>query len=324
MFSNVGVLIYVFDIESREFERDLVTYAAIVRTLAAHSPAAAVFCLIHKMDLVQDHFRARIFAERAALVRERTRAAVASLGIAASASTHPTPSPMNGRDAEAAAAAAAAAAGHDDGARAGAGAGAGMGMGIGSPGAAGAVACFATSIWDQSLYKAWSSIIHTLVPNLAALEAHLRRLADSLAAEEIVLFERTTFLVVTHVTSALGARNPCRDRFERLSNIVKTWKQSLAKHTGLPRAAPQFVEFGLKTSKFALFVAQFTPNTYILVVTAPGEATYNCAVINTKLAVQHFERMDGLGKADGGGGGSGGSGSGSGGGSGGGGGGKRG
>lgn len=45
-----------------------------------------------------------------------------------------------------------------------------------------------------------------------------------------------------------------------------------------------------------MFIAKFTANTYILVVTAPGEATYNCAVINTKIAVQHFERMEGLGK----------------------------
>lgn len=234
VFSNVGVLIYVFDIESREFDRDLVVFSANARALADRSPSASVFCLIHKMDLVQDHFRDKIFNERAALVKERCGAFE--------------------------------------------------------------VACFATSIWDQSLYRAWSSIIYTLIPNLGVIEEHLRRLADSLGAEEIVLFERTTFLVVTHVTSSVGELNPCKDRFERLSNIIKTWKQSLSKHTGLPRSSPQFVEFGIKTTKFNMFIAKFTANTYILVVTAPGEATYNCAVINTKIAVQLFDRMEGLGR----------------------------
>ena len=234
VFSNVGVLIYVFDIESREFDRDLVTFAAIIRALADRSPSASVFCLIHKMDLVQDHLRNKIFAERSAAVKERS--------------------------------------GQFD------------------------VAYFPTSIWDQSLYKAWSSIIYTLVPNLDVIEKHLKELVENMDAEEIVLFERTTFLVVTHVTSSVGDLNPCKDRFERLSNIIKTFKQSLAKHTGLPRTSPQFIEFGIKTTKFNMFIAKFTANTYILVVTAPGEATYNCAVINTKIAVEHFESMEGLGK----------------------------
>ena len=234
VFSNVGVLIYVFDIESREFDRDLVTFAAIIRALADRSPSASVFCLIHKMDLVQDHLRNKIFAERSAAVKERS--------------------------------------GQFD------------------------VAYFPTSIWDQSLYKAWSSIIYTLVPNLEVIEKHLKELTENMDAEEIVLFERTTFLVVTHVTSSVGELNPCKDRFERLSNIIKTFKQSLAKHTGLPRTSPQFIEFGIKTTKFNMFIAKFTANTYILVVTASGEATYNCAVINTKIAVEHFESMEGLGK----------------------------
>ena len=28
------------------------------------------------------------------------------------------------------------------------------------------VECFATSIWDETLYKAWSKIVHTLIPNM--------------------------------------------------------------------------------------------------------------------------------------------------------------
>jgi Ras-related GTP-binding protein A/B len=117
-----------------------------------------------------------------------------------------------------------------------------------------------------------------------------------------VLFERTTFLVVTSVTSRIGDMNPDKTRFERLSNIIKTFKQSLAKHTGLPKSSPQFIEVAIKVPKFNLFIAKFTANTYILVVTPPGEATFNGAVLNTKIAVEHFEKMDGLGKGAGAGG----------------------
>merc|ERR1712000_323736 len=52
VFSNVGVLIYVFDVESRDVERDLATYVAILSALLQFSPQARIYILIHKMDLV--------------------------------------------------------------------------------------------------------------------------------------------------------------------------------------------------------------------------------------------------------------------------------
>ena len=52
------------------------------------------------------------------------------------------------------------------------------------------LAVFATSIFDESLYKAWSSIVHSLIPNVAALEAALAGLAAACDADEVVLFEK--------------------------------------------------------------------------------------------------------------------------------------
>lgn len=87
---------------------------------------------------------------------------------------------------------------------------------------------YATSIWDQSLYKAWGNIVHSLIPNLELIESYLMNLSDAIDAEEIILFERTTFLTVTSYTSEAGSKNPNHDRFERISTIMKTFKNSLA------------------------------------------------------------------------------------------------
>ncbi|VEL21650.1 unnamed protein product [Protopolystoma xenopodis] len=57
--------------------------------------------------------------------------------------------------------------------------------------------CFATSIWDASLYKAWSKIVYQLIANIEALEASLRQLCELLEADEVILFERATFLEIT-------------------------------------------------------------------------------------------------------------------------------
>jgi len=53
IFQQVGVLIYVFDVESREMDKDLEYYRDCLEGLRQYSPDAAIFLLVHKMDLVR-------------------------------------------------------------------------------------------------------------------------------------------------------------------------------------------------------------------------------------------------------------------------------
>jgi Ras-related GTP-binding protein A/B len=230
VFSNVGVLIYVFDVESRDFERDLYTYRSIVAALTQFSPSSSVYCLIHKMDLVAPHLREEIYLDRIGQIRSK------------SDQFEPIP--------------------------------------------------FATSIWDQSLYKAWAEIIHDLVPNLTEIEQHLSSLGTLIDAQELLLFERASFLVVSSWTSPIGRINPIHDRHERLSNIIKNFKQSTSRYTGTPKSAEQFVLFEVKMSLFSVFVVKFTTNTYLCVVMPPGEERFNAAMENAKLARKEFESLD--------------------------------
>ena len=251
VFSNVGVLIYVFDIESRDFDRDLSTYRSIITALAqfsgpsppanasysdlskASSPSSEgpkIFVLIHKMDLVVPNQREDLYNERIELIKEK------------SGSFSVTP--------------------------------------------------FATSIWDQSLYKAWAEIIHDLIPNLGEIERHLQSLGTLIEAEEVLLFERSSFLVVSSWTSSIGSQNPTTDRFERLSNIIKNFKQSTSRYTGTPKSAEQFILLEIRLTRFSLFIIKFTTNTYLAVIVPPGEERFNAAVENAKAARVLFEGLD--------------------------------
>ena len=256
VFSNVGVLIYVFDVESRDVDRDLATYVAILSALLQFSPAARIYVLIHKMDLVVPASREAMYDDRVRLVRQKTREFAASVGIGVVSE--------------------------------------GEG-GVGSGGGGGVdVVPFATSIWDQSLYKAWASIIHDLVPNLGVIERNLENLGLAIEAEEILLFERTSFLAVSSWTSPEGRHNPTEDRLERMSNIMKHFKQSISRFTGTPRNAEQFVRMEHKAGlRFSLFVMKFTTNTYLMVVLPPGEARFNSAMLNCQIAIKHFKFLDG-------------------------------
>lgn len=280
VFSNVGVLIYVFDIESRDVDRDLATYVNIISALVQYSREAKVFVLIHKMDLIQPMTREDVFDRRVALVRRKTAEAVAIVRKQ-KPETQQQQQPGPGGPA---------------------------GGGSSFPGGSGSVPSpespipdlevsmqlFATSIWDQSLYKAWASIIHDLVPNLSVIETQLASLGVAIDADEILLFERTSFLVVSKWTSAEGETNPYGDRFERMSNILKAWKHTCSKFTGTPRNAEQFSDFEYKMgTNFSMFVTKFTTNTYILVCMPPGEARFNSAKLNVAAARPWFRFLDG-------------------------------
>ena len=62
---SLKVLIYVFDVESRELEKDIHYYQTCLESLLALSENAKVFCLVHKMDLIQEDQRSLMFDERA-------------------------------------------------------------------------------------------------------------------------------------------------------------------------------------------------------------------------------------------------------------------
>ena len=44
-------------------------------------------------------------------------------------------------------------------------------------------------------FQAWSSIVYQLIPNVETLETNLTNFAHIIDADEVLLFERATFLV---------------------------------------------------------------------------------------------------------------------------------
>ncbi|XP_036030115.1 ras-related GTP-binding protein B isoform X1 [Onychomys torridus] len=221
IFRNVEVLIYVFDVESRELEKDMHYYQSCLEAILQNSPEAKIFCLVHKMDLVQEDQRDLIFKEREEDLRRLSRPLECS--------------------------------------------------------------CFRTSIWDETLYKAWSSIVYQLIPNVQQLELNLRNFAEIIEADEVLLFERATFLVISHYQ--------CKEqrdahRFEKISNIIKQFKLSCSK------LAASFQSMEVRNSNFAAFIDIFTSNTYVMVVMSDPSIPSAATLINIRNARKHFEKLE--------------------------------
>uniref|UniRef100_A0A182J4M6 GTP-binding protein n=1 Tax=Anopheles atroparvus TaxID=41427 RepID=A0A182J4M6_ANOAO len=221
IFRNVEVLIYVFDVESRELEKDMHYYQSCLEALLMNSPNAKIFCLVHKMDLVAEEQRDIIFKEREEDLKRCSR-------------------PLE-------------------------------------------CTAFRTSIWDETLYRAWSSIVYQLIPNVKALEHSLNYFANVVDADEVLLFERATFLVISHCQ-----RKQHRDshRFEKVSNIIKQFKLSCSK------LGAKFSSMEVRNSVFAAFIDTFTSNTYVMVVMSDPSIPSEATLINIRNARKYFEELE--------------------------------
>jgi Ras-related GTP-binding protein A/B len=226
IFRNVEVLIYVFDVESRELDKDMHYYQSCLEAILQNSPEARIFCLVHKMDLVQEDQRDLIFREREEDLKRLSK-------------------PLE-------------------------------------------CTCFRTSIWDETLYRAWSSIVYKLIPNVKELEQSLNQFANIIDGDEVLLFERATFLVISHCQ-----RRPHRDvhRFEKVSNIIKQFKLSCSK------LAAQFQSMEVRNSNFAAFIDMFTSNTYVMVVMSDPAIPSEATLINIRNARKHFEKLERVSQA---------------------------
>eukprot|EP01098_Paradermamoeba_levis_P006995 TRINITY_DN2901_c0_g1_i1.p1 TRINITY_DN2901_c0_g1~~TRINITY_DN2901_c0_g1_i1.p1 ORF type:complete len:305 (-),score=83.83 TRINITY_DN2901_c0_g1_i1:35-949(-) len=220
IFRNVEVLIYVFDVESKELQKDLRYYRNCLEAIIHNSKEAKVFCLIHKMDLIPVDQRENLFKHRETELKQ--------ISI-----------PLK-------------------------------------------ITCFRTSIWDETLYKAWSSIVYSLIPNVKLLEQHLDKFCQIVEADEVVLFERSTFLVISHATHKAH-----RDihRFEKISNIIKQFKLSCSK------SQAQFQSMEVRNSNFSAFIDVFTANTYVMVIMSDPTIQSAATLINIAVARNHFTKF---------------------------------
>ena len=225
IFKAVEVLIYVFDVESTDIDKDMDQFLGVMEAVDHFSPDAKLFILIHKMDLITEDAQREIFFEHKKMeIQDATVQHFPALGSN--------------------------------------------------------LTFFQTSIWDETLYKAWSSIVYQLIPNVGSLEKNLFELCSLCNAQEVVLFEKATFLVISHA-SMVEHGDP--HRFEKISNIVKQFKLSCGK------TQAQFGGLEVANLGFHASMQVFTSNTYIMIVHASPDLYTASTSINVKASRAHFE-----------------------------------
>eukprot|EP00915_Cephaloidophora_sp_WS-2016_P005235 GHVH01006943.1.p1 GENE.GHVH01006943.1~~GHVH01006943.1.p1 ORF type:complete len:388 (+),score=47.05 GHVH01006943.1:73-1164(+) len=150
-----------------------------------------------------------------------------------------------------------------------------------------------TSIWDESLYHAWSLIVRALIPQVERLEQLLSKLATVIHANDLILVEKETFLTIAHATPhiSIGYRNAGPETnltpvsFERLSNVIKQFKLSCHKVGG------DFHTIQVNLTDSSLIIEQFTENMYIVIALPNRDANLGAVMLNLDLASNAFEEL---------------------------------
>ena len=101
-------------------------------------------------------------------------------------------------------------------------------------------------------------------------------------ADEVVLFERATFLVIA---SSTRVKQMDSHRFEKVSNIIKQFKLSCS------RMRAQFLSMEVGNKEYTAFVESFTVNTYIMVIQSDRAIPPAATHMNIQVARNHFERI---------------------------------
>jgi Ras-related GTP-binding protein A/B len=102
------------------------------------------------------------------------------------------------------------------------------------------------------------------------LSKHLTTFAEACSATEVILFERTTFLVIATSDTSLGHSdtpdspvathqlNPTR--YERTSELIKAFKQSCS------RVREEFRSLEMELFDFTAVLDEMTKNTYVMII----------------------------------------------------------
>lgn len=145
---------------------------------------------------------------------------------------------------------------------------------------------FQTSIWHDSLYNAWASIIYSMIPNSDLINSHLLQFVEACDADEVILFEKASFLDICHTINPSSTRlHHDHHRFGKISNIIKLFKINCSKNN------TSLNSIHIHDKTFETFIFEFTKTTYIMLVVSDPQIKTAIILMNIRNVRSHFESL---------------------------------
>lgn len=128
-----------------------------------------------------------------------------------------------------------------------------------------------------------------MVPNIKKLEKHLKWFCEMSDFDEVILFERATFLMIASAQRSnlvLQSRRKDITKYEKISTMIKQFKHSCAK------LQSQFKSMEIRRPSFSAYMDALTTNTYVMVITSDPTIQSAATQSNIVQARKHFEKLE--------------------------------
>ena len=140
---------------------------------------------------------------------------------------------------------------------------------------------FGTSIWNESLYYAWSVIIKHIIPDITFFNTILSSMAKLIQCEEIIVVEKASFLIIgSYNKDTKDAKNILK--YERISTLVKNFK------IGCSKKGKEIESIVIRNQDFTIVLEVFTKNTFILLMFYDKDLQPSLVSLNIKLVHDWF------------------------------------
>ena len=138
---------------------------------------------------------------------------------------------------------------------------------------------FPTSIWENTLYKAWSEILGNIIPNSIKIKELIGKYAIASQVDDVALFEKNTFLCISSFNTKNIKEN---ERYEHICRLMKKFKKTCRME------GKKFNNFLIKNKSNAIYYEEFENSTYIMVILSNNKTSLELIKINIQIIRQKF------------------------------------
>lgn len=138
---------------------------------------------------------------------------------------------------------------------------------------------YQTSIWEISLYKAFSDILSSIIKDVQDVKKILEEYSKACEADEVAIFDKNSLLVI----SSFNNKNyKDEERFEKICYSMKKFESNYK------LISNKINEFTIKNKVNTIYFDEFTDSSYIMVALSNKNISLELIKLNMEIIKKEF------------------------------------
>ena len=136
-----------------------------------------------------------------------------------------------------------------------------------------------TSIWEISLYKAFSDILSSIIKDINNIKNMLEEYSKACEADEVAIFDKNSLLAISSVNNK---NFKDEERFEKICYSLKKFESNYK------LISNKINEFTIKNKVNTIYFDEFTDSSYIMVALSNKNISLELLKLNMEIIKKEF------------------------------------